>query len=58
MLERRSRSSRGLQAASAVAFGAALAVLGGIAFAAHIGGFCFGALAVRAFQVRPPLQPA
>jgi membrane associated rhomboid family serine protease len=31
---------------------------GGIAFAAHIGGFCFGAIAVRAFQVRPPLQPA
>jgi membrane associated rhomboid family serine protease len=28
---------------------------GGVAFAAHVGGFLFGALAVRAFQVRPPL---
>jgi membrane associated rhomboid family serine protease len=30
---------------------------GGVAFAAHIGGFLFGALAVRAFQVRAPLRP-
>jgi membrane associated rhomboid family serine protease len=28
---------------------------GGVAFAAHVGGFLFGALTVRAFQVRPPL---
>jgi len=28
---------------------------GGVAFAAHVGGFLFGALAVRVFQVRPPL---
>jgi membrane associated rhomboid family serine protease len=28
---------------------------GGVAFAAHVGGFVFGILAVRAFQVRPPL---
>ena len=30
---------------------------GGVAFAAHVGGFVFGALAVRAFQVRSPLRP-
>jgi membrane associated rhomboid family serine protease len=30
---------------------------GGVAFAAHVGGFLFGALAVRAFQVRAPLRP-
>jgi membrane associated rhomboid family serine protease len=30
---------------------------GGVAFAAHVGGFLFGALAVRAFQVRDPLRP-
>jgi membrane associated rhomboid family serine protease len=30
---------------------------GGVAFAAHVGGFVFGALAVRAFQVRTPLRP-
>jgi membrane associated rhomboid family serine protease len=28
---------------------------GGVAFAAHVGGFIFGAVTVRAFQVRPPL---
>ncbi|MGH3004192.1 MAG: rhomboid family intramembrane serine protease [Gaiellaceae bacterium] len=28
---------------------------GGVAFAAHIGGFAFGAVAVRMFQVRAPL---
>ena len=28
---------------------------GGVAFAAHVGGFLFGALAVKAFQVRAPL---
>jgi membrane associated rhomboid family serine protease len=28
---------------------------GGVAFAAHVGGFLFGALTVRAFQVRDPL---
>jgi membrane associated rhomboid family serine protease len=28
---------------------------GGVAFAAHVGGFLFGAVAVRVFQVRPPL---
>lgn len=28
---------------------------GGVAFAAHAGGFLFGALAVKAFQVRAPL---
>jgi len=28
---------------------------GGVAFAAHVGGFVFGAVAVKAFQVRPPL---
>jgi membrane associated rhomboid family serine protease len=31
---------------------------GGVAFAAHVGGFVFGALVVRALQVRPPLRPA
>jgi membrane associated rhomboid family serine protease len=30
---------------------------GGVAFAAHVFGFLFGAVAVRAFQVRPPLRP-
>lgn len=30
---------------------------GGVAFAAHAGGFLFGALAVRALQVRAPLRP-
>ena len=30
---------------------------GGVAFFAHIGGFAFGALTVRSFMVRPPLQP-
>jgi membrane associated rhomboid family serine protease len=30
---------------------------GGVAFAAHVGGFAFGALAVKAFQVRAPLRP-
>jgi membrane associated rhomboid family serine protease len=30
---------------------------GGVAFAAHVGGFVFGALAVRVFQVRTPLRP-
>ena len=30
---------------------------GGVAFAAHVGGFVFGALAVKAFQVRAPLGP-
>jgi membrane associated rhomboid family serine protease len=30
---------------------------GGVAFAAHVGGFVFGLIAVRAFQVRPPLGP-
>ena len=29
---------------------------GGVAFAAHVGGFLFGAVTVRAFQVRPPLR--
>jgi membrane associated rhomboid family serine protease len=28
---------------------------GGVAFAAHVGGFLFGALTVKAFQTRPPL---
>jgi membrane associated rhomboid family serine protease len=28
---------------------------GGVAFAAHVGGFLFGAATVRLFQVRPPL---
>jgi membrane associated rhomboid family serine protease len=30
---------------------------GGVAFAAHVGGFIFGALTVKLFQVRPPLGP-
>jgi membrane associated rhomboid family serine protease len=30
---------------------------GGVAFFAHIGGFAFGALTVRLFVTRPPLQP-
>ncbi len=30
---------------------------GGVAFAAHVGGFVFGAVAVRVFQVRAPLRP-
>lgn len=30
---------------------------GGVAFAAHVGGFAFGFLAIKAFQVRPPLGP-
>ena len=30
---------------------------GGVAFAAHVGGFAFGVVAVKAFQVRPPLGP-
>ena len=29
---------------------------GGVAFAAHVGGFLFGVLAVKAFQVRAPLR--
>jgi len=29
---------------------------GGVAFAAHVGGFVFGVLTVRIFQVRPPLR--
>jgi membrane associated rhomboid family serine protease len=29
---------------------------GGVAFMAHVGGFVFGALTIRAFQVRPPLR--
>jgi membrane associated rhomboid family serine protease len=31
---------------------------GGVAFAAHVGGFLFGALAIRLFQVRAPLKPS
>lgn len=31
---------------------------GGTAFAAHVGGFAFGVLTVRLFQVRPPLAAA
>jgi membrane associated rhomboid family serine protease len=31
---------------------------GGVAFFAHIGGFVFGAVTVRIFMTRPPLQPA
>jgi membrane associated rhomboid family serine protease len=31
---------------------------GGVAFFAHVGGFVFGMLAVRAFTVRKPLRPA
>ncbi len=30
---------------------------GGVAFAAHVGGFVFGALAVRLCQVRAPVRP-
>ncbi len=30
---------------------------GGVAFIAHVGGFAFGVLAVRLFQVRAPLKP-
>ena len=30
---------------------------GGVAFAAHVGGFVFGVLAIRLFQVRAPLRP-
>jgi membrane associated rhomboid family serine protease len=30
---------------------------GGVAFGAHVGGFLFGVLAVRAFKVRDPLLP-
>jgi len=30
---------------------------GGVAFAAHVGGFLFGILAVKLFQVRAPLRP-
>jgi len=30
---------------------------GGVAFAAHVGGFVFGAVTVKAFQVRQPLAP-
>ncbi len=30
---------------------------GGVAFFAHVGGFAFGVLFVRAFQIRRPLQP-
>ena len=30
---------------------------GGVAFAAHVGGFLFGVLVVRIVQVRPPLRP-
>ena len=30
---------------------------GGVAFAAHVGGFLYGAVTVRAFQVRQPLRP-
>jgi membrane associated rhomboid family serine protease len=30
---------------------------GGVAFFAHIGGFAFGALTVRMFMIRAPLQP-
>ena len=31
---------------------------GGVAFAAHVGGFVFGVLTVRLFQVRQPLRPS
>ena len=31
---------------------------GGVAFFAHIGGFVFGAAAIKLVQKRPPLQPA
>jgi len=30
---------------------------GGVAFAAHVGGFLFGVLAIKVFQVRAPLRP-
>jgi membrane associated rhomboid family serine protease len=30
---------------------------GGVAFAAHVGGFAFGVLTVKLFQVRAPLKP-
>jgi rhomboid family protein len=30
---------------------------GGVAFFAHVGGFAFGALTVRAFKIRDPLSP-
>ena len=30
---------------------------GGVAFAAHVGGFLFGVIAVKGFQVRAPLRP-
>jgi rhomboid family protein len=30
---------------------------GGVAFAAHVGGFLYGVLTVRVFQVRQPLRP-
>ena len=30
---------------------------GGVAFAAHVGGFLFGVATVKLFQVRPPLRP-
>ena len=30
---------------------------GGVAFAAHVGGFLLGVVAVKAFQVRAPLRP-
>jgi rhomboid family protein len=30
---------------------------GGVAFAAHVGGFLFGAATIHAFQVRSPLRP-
>jgi membrane associated rhomboid family serine protease len=30
---------------------------GGVAFAAHVGGFAFGFLTIKLFQVRPPLGP-
>jgi membrane associated rhomboid family serine protease len=28
-----------------------------VAFMAHVGGFVFGVLAIRVFQVRAPLKP-
>jgi membrane associated rhomboid family serine protease len=37
-------------------FGAA-ANGGGVAFFAHVGGFLFGVLTVRAFKIRDPLPP-
>ena len=33
------------------------AFCGGVAFAAHVGGFAFGFLAIKLFQVRAPLGP-